>query len=208
MTQRGNLALHPSHAPGFLPPIVTAGTPETGHSPRAVACPSASPDDSTLNLRAPSASPPVPLVGGPQDRQATHQRRAPTRHGPVTATPAPAQFRRATTVGGIGVPVQKRSTLQLVRLSQRAASPAPAACHAASHAPIHQAPGSHHQPGVRVVRPIGIAGAWPLVEIRYGEPPRLARAPPRNTLRLTSSVLVTRWSFGGTNTSEAVRTGC
>ena len=45
LTQRSNPAVHPSYAPGFLPPTVTAGAPKTAIPLDTVACPSVSPDD-------------------------------------------------------------------------------------------------------------------------------------------------------------------
>ena len=103
--------------------------------------------------------------GSPAAHQAAHQRRAPTRQGPGPLPQRPAQFRRATTVGGF---------LQLVHLAQLAASPLLLRRQPAKLPVMRQSirtPGSHHQPGVRVVALMGHAGAWPL----------RARCPMRRT---------------------------
>ena len=144
--------------------------------------PSASPDDSTLNLPARSMSPPFRLAGHPtgdRDRMALRrrdggrrqaaspaQRRCADQHPAVPRRRArrrpsklcisgarqpvrdpappprpPAQFRRATTVGDrSGSEAMDGPTGSPVHLAQLAASPAQAACEAASHAPIHQGP--------------------------------------------------------------------
>ena len=61
--------------------------------------------------------------GSPQAHQAAHQRRAPIRQGPGTSTSPPRSVPAGDHRGGIGIPVQKRSTLQLVHLARPAASP-------------------------------------------------------------------------------------
>ena len=97
MAQRGNPAIHPSHAPGFLPSTVTACASETTIPLNAVACSSVSPDDSTLNLPVRPMSPPVLLARGPP----SHSFGACAE--PVGSDPAPRQF--PATLGCEGMPV-------------------------------------------------------------------------------------------------------
>ena len=60
--------------------------------------------------------------GSPAAHQAAHQRRAPIRQGPGTSTSVPRSVPAGDHRGGTGIPVQKRSTLQLVHLAQPASS--------------------------------------------------------------------------------------
>ena len=184
--------------------------------------PSASPDDSTLNLPARSMSPPFRLAGHPtgdRDRMALRrrdggrrqaaspaQRRCADQHPAVPRRRArrrpsklcisgarqpvrdpappprpPAQFRRATTVGDrSGSEAMDGPTGPPVHLAQLAASPAQAAAKLPVMRQSIRTPDSHHQPGVRVVAPMGHAGAWPLRPVvPCGGPPKPSQSTPR-----------------------------